>query len=731
MEQTMRHVYPNRPRRRPRSRFLLAFVLAAGSAAAENLLTNGTLDAWSDGRPAGWTVDTAGQAVRPEPGGGLRLDVGPASGNTYGEIRQTVPVRPGARYVLRGEVKGGADGLCLLQAKPCKNGTECDRISTRPNHGADWQPVETSFAIGEADSVQVLLRWRREAEHVGQTAAFRKVVLELAAALVYRGPESGPTGVPTFNSLGLYWRPAGGAPERTCAVRYRKAGAAEWKEALPLWFDPNEHADEGAPHAFEYRGSIVHLDPATDYEIGLSLGAGGPERTLRARTWDERFAIARTVAVPAADPGAPLVIERGGSEAEGYVLYAPTTPHPAVRDGRGTQRANVEVRASWIIVRGLTLCNAARHGIELGDVDHVVIEDCDISGWGAIEPPEGFGVDLDSAIHSASRALRHVVVQHCDLHHPRSDSNSWLQPHGKEDSHHPRGPQGISFRGGQGEYVIRFNRIRSDLQHMFNDGMGEVHNFSFDGFPNRDSDIHDNFVSHCWDDGLEIEGADMNVRVWNNYIDTTFDAIGAASPSLGPVYFWRNVYAVSRQGEGDSARDLRGHCMFKLGHENPAWVRGRMYVFHNTALQAPSLGPHGGPSGGAQAGIVFTSDRKRAENIVTRNNVFQLRTPSDAAIRDPPHTANNDYDYDLYTGRIEARPGSEAHGIAAAPVYERSPDGRCWLRPGTPGFDAGVRLPNFNDDFTGAAPDMGAVETGSRAPKPPLWPAFPAAAAAE
>jgi hypothetical protein len=39
------------------------------------------------------------------------------------------------------------------------------------------------------------------------------------------------------------------------------------------------------------------------------------------------------------------------------------------------------------------------------------------------------------------------------------------------------------------------------------------------------------------------------------------------------------------------------------------------------------------------------------------------------------------------------------------------------LSPTSPGYDAGVRLPNFNDDFQGAGPDMGAHEAGSPAMK--------------
>ena len=38
------------------------------------------------------------------------------------------------------------------------------------------------------------------------------------------------------------------------------------------------------------------------------------------------------------------------------------------------------------------------------------------------------------------------------------------------------------------------------------------------------------------------------------------------------------------------------------------------------------------------------------------------------------------------------------------------------LRPGSKAVDAGIRLPNINDDFTGRAPDLGAYETGQPLP---------------
>jgi len=49
---------------------------------------------------------------------------------------------------------------------------------------------------------------------------------------------------------------------------------------------------------------------------------------------------------------------------------------------------------------------------------------------------------------------------------------------------------------------------------MYNDGIGGGSNGSFLGSPGKDSDIYRNVVSHCWGDGLEVEGGSCNVRVW-------------------------------------------------------------------------------------------------------------------------------------------------------------------------------------------------------------------------
>ena len=361
-----------------------------------------------------------------------------------------------------------------------------------------------------------------------------------------------------------------------------------------------------------------------------------------------------------------------------------------------------------MILRGVTVRGGREHGIVLGAVQDVVIERCDVAGWGSNKPGLAWGQNLQSAIFSASRALERIVVQRCRLHHPRTDANSW------GENGHPEGPQGITFRGGRGRYVIRYNEITSDEEHCFNDGMGEVDNFGVAGFPNRDSDIYGNVVTHCWDDAIEAEGANLNVRLWANHLDTTFNALGLATTSLGPQYVFRNTAGFSRTNPPGFGKlpYPAGGFLFKLGTKQPrahTAARGAVFLFHNTMLQPQ----RDGAPVGLRRGAHVTDPAYAVWNITSRNNVLHTRAATDEAVNDPTRDPSNDFDHDFYTGVLVAAPGAETHGLAAAPRYDGDPAApTATLAAGSPGRDAALRLPTVNDLFAGAGPDVGAQEAG-------------------
>jgi hypothetical protein len=536
----------------------------------------------------------------------------------------------------------------------------------------------------------------------------KSALLATVATLIGCGlVQANPSAVATFESIGLRWKTASGAPNRTCTVHYRAEGSETWKEGLPLWFDTTLHIEE-LDRNKEYRGSLVHLQPDTVYEIRLRLPEVDEETILTARTWAETFPVARTIQIDPTSPQ-PIRLTEGGSPEEGYVLY--TAPEGTVFDGQNTADSNLVIAASYVIVRGLTLTNARVHGIQLEAVTDVVIEQCEVTGWGRIHP-SGYGYNINSAVYSDAGSLERIIIQDNHLHTPRSGSNSWLEEreHEGQMTLHPIGPQAITFKESAGNHVIRRNLIESTPERMFNDGMGAFGNFSYKGFPGPDSDIYDNRISQVFDDAIEAEGGGINVRIWGNFIDEAMAAIGAASISLGPQYIFRNTFARSRRGRGNDFASTQGYLLVKLGNESTRYTKGKIYIFHNTMIQ-PEPWPGGHfPTSGGNLGIITTGDQKRQSNITSRNNILTMRTPDRAAIKDHQRDPSNDFDYDLYYGTIDVAPGNQKNGIFGKPVFDNSTPGKWPLLPESPGYDAAERLPNFNDNYTGEGPDMGAFE---------------------
>ena len=512
--------------------------------------------------------------------------------------------------------------------------------------------------------------------------------------------------VPTFECLGLYYPNA--AEQGACNVQYHQAEEKSWREALPLVYDPRER---------QYRGSLVGLKPDTAYLIRLTCG--GQTVEFSGRTRSDQLTIGKTTHLPAGELDKPVRITEPGT-ADAWHLVTPTPGTKTVIDVFNLHDNCIEVAADYVIIRGLELKNAGQHAVLIRKgVQNVVVEDCHMTQWGRVGGARVWGVfqGSDSAIYAETGAGG-LVLQRNLIEHPRSGSNDW-------ESGHPDGPQGITLQNSSGGNIIRYNEIRSTEDHGYNDGIGGGSNFSFQGSPNRDSDIYGNIITNCWDDAIESEGANMNVRIWGNYLDKTFVFIATASTSMGPLYIYRNVFASSRI----SHQDPSGGMIIKTGGPrrtitvNGAEVpgdRGRRYIFHNTALQ-----PNGALSVFSGHGIC---------NAVSKNNIFRVRgdTYPSPTGDGPPNDFRNDLTGGYLAGgfvRSMFVPSERLQWFLATTVpvikwgrvdYSRSGKEFAITDPvvqaPNPAIDKGVRLPGFNDDYQGSAPDIGAFENGN----PPL-----------
>jgi hypothetical protein len=504
------------------------------------------------------------------------------------------------------------------------------------------------------------------------------------------------TAVATYECIGLYHQTDA---RGDCHVQYRQAGSDSWRRGMDLVFD----ARDG-----QYRGSLVNLTADTEYEIELSMA--GQKTRIQARTRSNEFPIGQVTRLKGEIRREPLRIDQSGTP-DAYHLV--TTDGHATIDVMNEAEQNILIDADYVIVRGLELKNAARHGILIEGGRHdIVIEDCRITFWGRSGGPKTYGNEgnSDSAVY-AQRGVGHLTIQRNLIEHPRGGSNDW-------DDGHPAGPQAISLINSTGENVIRYNEIRSSEDHGFNDAFGGGSNYSFEGSPNRDSDIHGNIISNVWDDAIESEGANMNVRIWGNYTHHTFQHIAVACTSKGPLYIFRNVFGLSRS----THRDPLGGCMIKVGQRDE-FGGGRRYVFHNTALQ---------PKGSFH---VFSGHVN--PNTVTRNNIFDCRGRLTSSREVEPAS---DFDYDLFTG-MDRGLARERHAVRGKPAFIASTNleffpaltttkiqwGKVKVQKGqrtvtltdpvvtvpNPVIDSGVVIDGFNDDFVGTAPDLGAFERGA------------------
>ena len=517
-----------------------------------------------------------------------------------------------------------------------------------------------------------------------------------------------PYAVPTFECAGLYWK----TPENgQCKIRYKEASGSSWKNGLDLVYD----ARDG-----EYRGSIVGLEPGKSYQVELSDNTSNTR--LNFLTRGDKFPIGKTTFLPSGESDKTIVITESGTP-EAYHLITVPANSKSVLNLKNVFKYGIDIDADYIIVRGIEIRNAAVHGIIIKRNRHdIVVEQCHITFWGRMGGPHTYGNlegGSDSGVYGET-GTGNLTIQYNLIEDPRGASNDW-------ETGHPDGPQGISIIQSNGGNVIRYNDIVTTEDHGFNDAIGGGGNYSFVGNMNKDSDIYGNLIRGVWDDAIESEGANMNVRIWGNYAHLFFNGIATAATSKGPLYIFRNVLGQSRTGH----RNSMGGAFIKTGEREP-YAGGRRFIFHNTALQ---------PDGVFSA---FTSHVN--PNCVSRNNIFDV--PGVLAT-DREKEPVSDYDYDFFSG-IDKGTAQEKHGIKigttpsgtrfyvesyklefyprmtinsikwGAQPYEfgdrkvNITDPVTWVK--NPMIDGGTIIPGFNENYNGTAPDLGAFEVGA----PPL-----------
>jgi hypothetical protein len=241
-------------------------------------------------------------------------------------------------------------------------------------------------------------------------------------------------------------------------------------------------------------------------------------------------------------------------------------------------------------------------------------------------------------------------------------------------------------------------------------------------------DIYNNDIHLSNDDFIESDGGAHNIRVYQNRgVNAAHNGYSAQPMFGGPVYFIRNLLYHVPAG---------GALKFNAA---PAGI----VVYHNTFLTEQTA-------------------REGYSNAHFRNNLFLGKDAPNRGVMTWAHaTSSFSSDYNgfrpnrgvakqytwIMPGRAEQSfaslaelskaTGQESHGVEvdydifenlkASDVHNRyrvyhSMDLNFRLKAGGAAIDKGVSLPTVNDDYTGAAPDLGALEFNQ--PEPhygPRW----------
>ncbi|MFO0729068.1 MAG: MYXO-CTERM sorting domain-containing protein [Myxococcota bacterium] len=519
---------------------------------------------------------------------------------------------------------------------------------------------------------------------------------------------------PTLENIAVEWPVSGDDNHNgSVSVRYREVGG-NFRPAMPLMHVP-AGSNEGFSWAHRHAGSIFGLQPDTAYEVELTLSdpdGGGATTTLQVRTRKAPAAApnARRVEVTPASLAGAL----SGLQAGDLLVLSPGN-YPAITiaaDGnpdrpivlRGTDVAGVVVGGdvridgrSHVSIEHLTVNGQ----IKFNDADHIAVIGCQVNA--------GMGQTGDGIVSFGNGSTDGYFADNVVI-----GRTVWAEASLGVNGNNIG--EGIEMSGPGN--VIEHNRVSGfrDCLSLMEDG---------EAVDQVAVDFLYNDLDNCADDAIEADFSMGNVRVIGNRISNSFMGL-SSQPSLGgPAYFLRNVmYSVVFQA-------FKPH----RGSIGDYWI-------HNTVVKP-------GDGMGVFAGTTWSSAFFRNNLIIggLGGGDYNGFNNGDGAVIDVADADSScDFDYDGYgaegTGTFKGRiggdrftsfagltgSGHEAHAVqvglssfAAAISFPEHPfpalpvpDLR--IKAQGAAVDRGVALPNINDGFAGAAPDLGAYEVGATLP---------------
>ena len=503
--------------------------------------------------------------------------------------------------------------------------------------------------------------------------------------------------VPTFENCSYYINRTKKEWGKKCSVKvfYRKKGTEKWVNVI----DPVDMEREKA-----WRGSMMLLEEDTEYEFKAVIsGAVKDEIRSSFKTRSSNFKVAETIVLNSKNFNKQLKNIKSGKP-DGYIRY--TAEKGFVLKGGKLMNGGVIdcSKVQYVIFEGLTIdANGSRHGIKLDNCSDIVVRNCDISNFGQSDWVRDMhqlgrwtyknrmtGWDGGIIIHGGKRQL----IERCYIHTPYSASNSWFYSH-------PTGPEAIFVDKARGGTVIRYNDLVGSDARRWNDTIESSGNGRIDGGFGRDADIYGNLFAYADDDSIEIEGGEMNIRLYYNRFQGSYCGVSTGCCRLGPSYQFRNVYCRL----GDENNRCGSHFKNGMGNQGD----GAIYIINNTTYTPGVTSGYGGIHAKPP---VYNPPLK----AFTRNNIV---ISSENYVSKDFFTWNCDLDNDLFFGagkekdaehKARFKEGKRYKNVFFAdPQYMDPERGDFRLKKSSPARNKAAKIPGLATKHLGALQDDGMV----------------------
>jgi len=531
----------------------------------------------------------------------------------------------------------------------------------------------------------------------------------------------------------------------SATIQFRRQGDSIWKNALAAIVDRRTSiSGRTNPWVNQARGSVVGLQPGTTYEVALTFS--DPDGIVGTATLTGTVA---TIAATAPVSGAELFVDAGAASGgngssgspfnsitaaisaatAGTTIHVRPGAYPAfsisksgnasgyiaiVGDARdqvfinGNSANNIGVSGSFIQLKNLRLRQSNNNSINVqSGSHHIWIENIYHENISASRSYNDAGVAIGDNTHNIyvlSNEFYSASLTNFDI-----PGNAWDQAGAAIYINASPNPIGT--------FVFKNNIISAGFRDCIGNAVESWGNGTVDN-----SDIAYNYVTGCKDDGIQMEGDDVNLRIFGNVIDATgWSCIANEVALVGPVYIFRNFCRLHGSHAGYA---------FKLSGSP-----GFAFYIHNTIDTTGGAGSDGWGGGGSKPLQFIYNNIIRTSGIgldaigTTNGCVGSINCTVTSNVDSNLYLCNSTYfnsfggtSYSSVTA-LRSATGQEVHGKQGDPLFI---DANRRISSTSPAYNAGIVIPNFNSQdsawpYLGSAPDIGAYEVGSETqmPSPP------------